>query len=81
MAKRPPGGPRKLAEEAQVFALRLPLSLHAANRAYADEDGFSLNTLVMKAVENWWSGVPEHERYDREAKRSASTPSPKRSKS
>ena len=71
MAKRPPGRPRKFSEEAQVFALRLPVSLHAAIRAYVDDMGLSTNAVFLKAIEAWWRRVPEHAKYDREAKRSS----------
>jgi hypothetical protein len=64
-AKRSRGRPRKFDEEAQVFSLRLPASLHAAIRDYADENGFSMNTLLLKAARSWWETVAGHERYDR----------------
>ena len=82
MAGRPPGRPRKFDEEAQVFTLRLPVSLHAAIRAYADVGGLSINNLLLNATRAWWKTVPGHEKYDRAAKRSTSSAGagPKRSK-
>lgn len=74
MAKRPQGRPRKFEEDAQVFSLRLPATLHAAIRAYVDDRGLSTNTLLLGAVRRWWESVPEHEGYDAAAKRSDSAP-------
>jgi hypothetical protein len=72
MPKRLPGRPRKFSEETQVFSLRIPVSLHEAIRTYVDERGLSTNTMLLKAVEAWWSALPEHEKYDRDAKRANS---------
>jgi hypothetical protein len=82
MAGRPPGRPRKFDEEAQVFTLRLPVSLRAAIRAYADDGGLSINNLLLRTTQAWWGTVLEHEKYDRAAKRSTSSvgAGPKRSK-
>lgn len=80
MPKRPQGRPRKFEEEAQVFSLRLPVSLHSAIRAYIDDRGLSTNTILLAAVRSWWESVPEHKEYDSAAKRPI-TPAPKRSRS
>lgn len=67
MPKRPQGRPRKFEEDAQVFSLRLPATLHAAIRAYVDDRGLSTNTVLLGAVRRWWEDVPEHRQYDRAA--------------
>lgn len=74
MSKRPQGRPRKFDEDTQVFALRLPVSLHAAIRDYADDNGFSINSLLLKAARSWWEAVAGHEKYDRAARPDASAP-------
>jgi hypothetical protein len=63
--KRPRGRPSKLGD-VQPFPLRLPVDLHKQLKHYVvDHEGRSLNDIIVEAVQQWWSQVPERDRYAR----------------
>lgn len=79
MAKRPRGRPQKWGgsdEEAQVFTLRLPRSLHAALRTYANLQGRPVNDVLRDAIEAFWSKCPEAPRINRLVRDAGTRPRP-----
>jgi len=50
-------------DDRQGLMLRLPKELHTALRHLSIDRGESLNALITKVLEDWWSRQPEHKRY------------------
>jgi hypothetical protein len=62
-------------EVEQKFVLRLPEGLHHALRHVSIDRKTSLNTMIIEALEQWWSKQPERDQYDvRTLKRESVSP-------
>ena len=58
------GRPAKRGEH-RPYSLRLPSELHQQLKHYVVDHPQSLNDLIVKAVEQWWSSVTDRHKYVR----------------
>lgn len=49
----------------KAFSLRLPAELHQQLRHYSIDQHVPLNDVIVRAVEEWWSRVPDRQTYVR----------------
>jgi len=45
--------------------MRLPRDLHRQLQNYASRDGRSLNSILLRVIEEWWMKQPEGAKYRR----------------
>jgi hypothetical protein len=62
--KRGRGRPSKVGKH-RAFSLRLPADLHQQLRHYSIDQRVPLNDMIVRAVEDWWSRVPDRKTYVR----------------